>query len=135
MLVVSDGLDVSRGIDSSSPGQSLDLDRAIREAQKRSVAIYVIYAPSTTTLGNQLLTGNAQSCLEKSSDDTGGRAFFQGSAAPVSFEPFLKEIESSLDRQIALTYLSTHPTKGFHRLDIKSLDRDVAVVHPSGYTR
>src|SRR2546423_386745 len=135
MLVVSDGLDVSRGIDSSSPGQSLDLDRAIREAQKRSVAIYVIYAPSTTTLGNQLLTGNAQSCLEKLSDDTGGRAFFQGSAAPVSFEPFLKEIESSLDRQIALTYLSTHPTKGFHRLDIKSLDRDVEVVHPSGYTR
>ncbi|MGZ8844307.1 MAG: hypothetical protein ACXW18_11640, partial [Pyrinomonadaceae bacterium] len=35
MIVVSDGLDISRGLDSSSPGQSLDLQRAISEAQRR----------------------------------------------------------------------------------------------------
>ena len=40
-----------------------------------------------------------------------------------------------LDRQIALTYLSTHPEKGFHRLDIKPVDRDVEIRHPSGFTR
>jgi|SRR5437870_4185441 len=135
MFVVSDGLDVSRGVDSSSAGQSLDLERAISEAQKRSVAIYAIYAPSSATLGNQLLTGNAQSCLERLSDETGGRAFFQGTGAPISFDAFLKEIQMSLDRQIALTYLSTHPKKGFHRLDIKALDRDVEIRHPAGYTR
>src|SRR2546423_7177972 len=45
MIVVSDGIDVSRGLDSSTPSQSLDLQRAISEAQRRSVAIYSIFAP------------------------------------------------------------------------------------------
>lgn len=135
MIVVSDGLDVSRGLDSSSPAQSIDLQRAINEAQRRGVAIYSIYAPSAAISGNQLLTANAQGCLQRLSDETGGRAFFQGFGAPVSFDPFLKEINETLDRQIALTYLSTHPNKGFHRLDIKPLERDVEIRHPAGYVR
>lgn len=134
IVVVSNGLDLSRGIDSSTPGQSVDLERAIREAQRRSVAIYSIFAPPAFS-GNTLLIANGQSCLQKLSDETGGRAFFQGTAAPVSFQPFLREIASSLERQIALTYLSTHPNKGFHRLDVKPLDRQVEVRHPAGYTR
>jgi hypothetical protein len=81
------------------------------------------------------LVTNGQSCLKKLSDETGGRAFFQGTGAPVSFDPFLKEISATLDRQIALTYLSTHPEKGFHKLDIKPVDRDVEIRHPSGFTR
>jgi VWFA-related protein len=134
IIVVSDGVDISRGVDSSTPGQSLDLQRAITEAQRRSVAIYSIYAPSAgnTTFS---LSANGQSCLERLSNETGGRAFFQGTGAPVSFDPFLREIDESLRRQIALTYLSTHTAKGFHRLDIKPLERDVEIRHPAGYTR
>lgn len=135
MIVVSDGIDISRGADSSAPTQSIDLDRAIAEAQRRSVAIYTIFAPPAAANVNQLLIGNGQSCLKKLSDETGGRAFFQGTGAPLSFAPFLKEINATLDRQIALTYLSTHPEKGFHRLDIKPVDRDVEIKHPSGFTR
>ena len=134
IVVVSDGLDVSRGLDSSSPSISIDLARAIREAQRRGVAIYSIFAPAAVS-GNRLLIANGQSSLQKLSDDTGGRAFFQGTSAPVSFQPFLREISSTLERQIALTYLSTHPNKGFHRLEVKPLDRDVEVRHPAGYTR
>jgi len=135
IIVVSDGLDVSRGLDSASPGQSLDLQRAITEAQRRSVAIYSIYVPAAAAIGNQSLGANGQGCLEKLSMETGGQAFFQGTGAPVSFDPFLKQIGLSLSRQIALTYLSTHTTKGFHRLDIKPLDRDVEIRHPAGYSR
>jgi VWFA-related protein len=134
MIVVSDGLDVSRGVDSSSPGLSLDLQRAINEAQRRSVAIYSIYAPSANSSG-QLLGANGQSCLERLSSETGGKAFFEGMRGPVSFDPFLKEIDASISMQIALTYLSTHPKKGFHRLQIKPHDRDVEIRHPSGYPR
>ena len=134
MIVVSDGIDISRG-DSSSPNQSIDLDRAIAEAQRRSVAVYTIFAPPAASNANQLLIANGQSCLKKLSDETGGRAFFQGTGAPLSFDPFLKEISATLERQIALTYLSTHPEKGFHRLDIKPVDRDVEIRHPSGFTR
>jgi hypothetical protein len=134
LIVVSDGLDVSRGVDSSTPGMSLDLQRAITEAQRRSVAIYSIYAPSAGSVP-QLLAANGQSCLERLSAETGGVAFFQGTGAPVSFDPFLREIDSSLGRQIALTYLSTHTSKGFHRLDIKPIERNFEVRHPAGFPR
>ena len=134
IIVVSDGLDVARGLDSSSPTQSLDLQRAITEAQRRGVAIYSIYAPSAASVP-QLLAANGQSCLEKLSDETGGAAFFQGTGAPVSFDPFLREIDASLSKQIALTYLSTHTGKGFHRLEIKPIERNAEVRAPAGFPR
>jgi VWFA-related protein len=134
IILVSDGLDTSRGVDSSSPSQSLDLQRAINEAQRRSVAIYSIYAPSATGSGS-LLGLNGQSSLERLSNETGGRAYFEGNGAPVSFDPFLKEIDASISMQIALTYLSTHPDKGFHRLEIKPLENDVELRHPTGYPK
>jgi VWFA-related protein len=134
IIVVSDGLDVSRGADSSGPTQSLDLQRAINEAQRRSVAIYSIFAPSVASAA-ALLNLNGQSCLQRLSNETGGRAFFQGTGAPVSFDPFLREIDEALNGQIALTYLSTHAGKGFHRLDIKPVEGDFELRHPAGYTR
>ena len=36
LLVVSDGVDISRGFDSSSPSQSIDLQRAVRERSARA---------------------------------------------------------------------------------------------------
>jgi len=135
MLLVSDGLDVSRGVDSSSPSQSIDLQRAITEAQRRGVAIYSFYAPTVAAGGNQVLVGNAQSSLEKLSDESGGRAFFQGTGAPVSFDPFIKDLSGALDRQLALTYLSTHLNKGFHRVRVRSSTPGVEVDYPAGYTR
>ena len=76
VLLVSDGVDISHGLDSSAPGQSLDLDRAIAEAQRRGVAIYSIYSPTAlTAAGNFILVGNGQGSLKRLSDETGGRAF------------------------------------------------------------
>ena len=134
ILLVSDGLDTSRGVDSSSATQSIDLQRAITEAQRRSIAIYSFYAPSVGPR-DQILIGNAQSSLQRLSGETGGKAFFQGTGAPVSFDPFIRDVRSLLDRQIALTYLSTHPGKGFHRIEVRSVTPGVKVYFPSGYTR
>jgi len=135
ILLVSDGLDTSHGIDSSGPTQSLDLQRAINEAQRRGVAIYSFYAPTVTTATDVNLVPNAQSSLQRISDETGGRAFFQGFGAPTSFDPFIKELNSTLDRQIALTYLSTHLNKGFHRVKISSSTPGVEISYPAGYKR
>jgi VWFA-related protein len=135
ILLVSDGLDTSHGIDSSGPTQSLDLQRAINEAQRRGVAIYSFYAPTVTTDTDSSLIPNAQSSLQRLSDETGGRAFFQGFGAPTSFDPFIKELSSALDRQIALTYLSTHLNKGFHRVKITSSTPGVEISYPAGYKR
>ncbi|HEV2798865.1 MAG TPA: hypothetical protein VGW12_00105 [Pyrinomonadaceae bacterium] len=135
VLVISDGLDLSRGLDNSSPTQSTDLERAIGEAQRRSVAVYSIYAPSAGSGGSTLLVGNAQGSLARLSQETGGKAFFQGSGAPVSFDPFLRQLSDRLSRQFALTYLSTHADKGYHRIKIEAPDADAEINHPSGYTR
>ncbi|HWT02652.1 MAG TPA: VWA domain-containing protein [Pyrinomonadaceae bacterium] len=137
LLVVTDGLDISRGVDSSLPSQSVDLQRAIREAQRQGVAVYSFYAPSVTasTIGRISLISNGQSSLELLADETGGRAFFQGTGAPVSFDPFLRDLAGTLTRQLALTYLSTHPKKGYHRIKVTSNVDGVEIEHPAGYRR
>jgi VWFA-related protein len=137
MLVVTDGVDASRGLDSASVAQSIDLQRAVKQAQRLSVAIYSFYAPTVTMTArnNQFLASNGQGSLEVLADETGGQAFFQGTGAPVSFDPFLNDLAMSFTRQIALTYLSTHGNKGFHRIEIKSDKTGVEIDHPAGYTR
>ena len=135
ILLVSDGLDISRGVDSSAPTQSLDLQRAINESQRRSVAIYGFYAPTVVAAANPSLAGNAQSSLLRLSNETGGLAFFQGTGAPVSFDPFIRELDTSLQKQAALTFLSTHLKKGFHRIEVKSSTPGVRVAYPTGYVR
>lgn len=133
VLMVSDGVDLSRGFESTF--QSIDLERAITEAQRRAVAVYAFFAPTVGAAVNGSLIPNGQSSLQKLSEQTGGHAYFQGFSAPTSFDPFLRELSAALDRQIALTYLSTHPKKGFHRLKITSLTPDVVLNYPAGYRR
>lgn len=137
MLVVSDGLDISRGVEGASPSQSIDLQRSIKEAQRQGVAVYSFYAPSVTasTLNNSILLSYGQGSLASLGEETGGRAFFQGTGAPVSFDPYLKELGATFTRQIALTYLSTHPKKGFHKIEVNSGRKDIKIEHPTGYTR
>jgi len=135
ILLVSDGLDISRGVESSSPTQSVDLQRAINESQRRGVAIYGFYAPTLIAASNPSLVGNAQSSLLRLSNETGGLAFFQGTGAPVSFDPFIRELDASLQKQAALTFLSTHLKKGFHRIEVRSSTPGVRVAYPTGYVR
>lgn len=135
ILLVSDGLDLSRGPDSSAPTQSVDLQRAINEAQRRGVAIYGFYAPTLLSTNNPLLIGNAQSSLLRIATETGGLAFFQGTGVPVSFAPFIRELDISLQKQAALTFLSTHLDKGFHRIEVKSVTPGVRIAFPTGYVR
>jgi hypothetical protein len=134
ILLVSDGLDIANGLDSSFPGQSLDLDKAILKAQRKGVAIYSFYSSASfTENGNSRLILNAQSSLSKISKETGGRAFFQGTFSPISFQPFFKDLGILLNRQFALTYLSTHMKKGYHKVKVFSSNPELEIDHPKGY--
>ena len=73
ILMVSDGVDLSSGISSASPSQSIDLDRAILRAQRKSVAVFSIYSPTSSNPNeNSTLTLFGQGSLAKLSDETGG---------------------------------------------------------------
>ncbi len=134
ILLISDGLDLSNGFASSSPSSSTNLESAILQAQRASIAVYGFYASATfTSSGDSRLINNAQSSLLRIARETGGKAFFQGSVTAVSFEPFFKDLDLALTRQFALSYLSTHMKKGYHSVDVTSTNPVVRITHPKGY--
>ncbi|HEY0003791.1 MAG TPA: hypothetical protein VGB17_03185 [Pyrinomonadaceae bacterium] len=105
ILLISDGLDVSRGFDVTSAGMTLDLERAIREANRRNVAVYSFYAPSVgLTSTSRRAASYGQSSLNRLSNETGGRAFFQGTTSYVSFDPYFDRLRQALNEQYARAY-------------------------------
>jgi VWFA-related protein len=134
IVLFSDGLDSTQGISLSNTTNTPDLEKAVLRAQRKSVAVYSIYSPATLTqndISTAVLAG--QGGLEKISDETGGTAFFQGTIAPISLDPFFKDLSLLLSRQFALTYLSTHMKKGYHKIDVRSTNPEVKIEHPKGY--
>lgn len=104
LLLISDGLDVSRGFDSGAAGNTVDLHQAIDHARKRDVAVYTFYAPSVgLTSHNRLAVSYGQSSLNRLANETGGRAFFQGSGF-VSFDPYFRQLRAALNDQYARAY-------------------------------
>jgi hypothetical protein len=102
VLLISDGLDTSRGFDSTAAGHTLDIDRAISEANKRRVAIFSFYAPSVgLTSRSGLAASYGQSSLNRLSNETGGRAFFQGANGFVTFDSYFSRLRETLNRQYA----------------------------------
>ena len=102
LLLISDGLDTSRGFDSTAAGHTLDIERAISEANKRHVSIFSFYAPSVgLTSHSHLAASYGQSSLNRLSNETGGRAFFQGTTGFVTFDSYFSRLRETLNRQYA----------------------------------
>lgn len=134
ILLFSDGLDTSQGLNLASISQSFELDQSILKAQRKGVAVYSFYSPTATSENERsIFVLAAQGALAKLSDATGGRAFYQGSIAPISYLPFFRELSLSLNRQFSLTYLSTHMKKGYHKISVTSTNPEIKIEHPKGY--
>lgn len=134
ILLFSDGLDTSNGLNLASISQSYDLDQAVLRAQRRSIAVYSFYSPTTLTeRGNSIFVLGAQGALAKLSDETGGRSFGSGSFAPVNYLPYFRELVLTLNRQFALSYLSTNMKKGYYKISVTSTNPEVKIEHPRGY--
>lgn len=105
ILLISDGLDTSRGFDTTSAAQTLDLERAIREANRRNVAVYSFFAPSVgLTSSSHIAASYGQSSLNRLANETGGRAFFQGSTGYVTFDSYFDRLRETLNEQYATAY-------------------------------
>ncbi|HYE64455.1 MAG TPA: hypothetical protein VD966_02660 [Pyrinomonadaceae bacterium] len=104
LLLISDGLDTSRGFDVTSAANTIDLHRAINEAQRRNVAVYSFYAPSVgLTSWNRTAAIYGQSSLNRLSNETGGRAFFQGTSF-VTFDSYFENLRRTLNDQRLRAY-------------------------------
>jgi hypothetical protein len=97
VLLVSDGLDVSRGFDSASSLNSVDLQRAVNEAKRREVAVYSFYAPTVgLTSYDSTAVSYGQSSLARIAKETGGEAFFQGTSF-VTFDAYFERLGRALN--------------------------------------
>jgi hypothetical protein len=105
VLLISDGLDTSRGFDETASGQTLDLQRAIKQANDRNVAVYSFYAPSVgLTSRSRIAASYGQNSLNRLANETGGKAFFQGMSGFVTFDYYFQRLRQMLNEQYARAY-------------------------------
>lgn len=105
ILFIGDGHDRLRGDLPESP----DLDNAIDGALKTGILVHTLYA-RVGDIGRLSFDSTlAQSNLTKLAGETGGQAFFQGLDTPVSFTPFLDQLDMVFHNQYFLTF-ATAPT-------------------------
>jgi VWFA-related protein len=133
IMLVSNGLDLSNGPSSSSPGQSQSLQKAILKAQRKSVAIFPVYAATAGNTNVSFGLMNGQASLATLADETGGRAFISGTITPINFEPILKQLSLLVGRQFLLSYLSGNMKRGYYKVSVTSTNPEVKIEHPKGY--
>jgi hypothetical protein len=130
ILLIADGIDRFRG-DPFSP----DVDSTIERAQKAGVMIHTLYASGVGRFGRNMFQVNyGQSNLAKMADATGGEAFFQGLQTPISFAPYLEQLNTVLNNQEWLTFTTTRSKKKggeLRSIRVRSEQRDVDFSAPS----
>lgn len=132
ILVISDGLDMSLGYHYASPYFSISLDRAIRDAQRRGVSVFTIYAPSEDRKPyGRFALNYGQGSLIRLADETGGESYISGLDF-INFSPYLKEFKEIFPYQWSITYRSSTPGNKFRRIEVTT-DFDIHLHHLAGY--
>lgn len=105
ILLIGDGIDRFRG-DPFSP----DIDNTWQKAQKAGIMIHSLYASGVGRAShNSFRVSYGQSNLAEITDKTGGEAFFQGLQTPVSYAPFLGQLDMILKNQYFLGFNMNQP--------------------------
>jgi hypothetical protein len=129
MLVIADGIDRLRG-DPFSP----DVDLAVLRAQKAGIMVHTLYATGVGRFSHNFVHVNyGQSNLSKIADGTGGEAFFQGLQTPISFGPFLEQLDMVLKNQYWLTFgtsRSKKPKGDLRSFRVRTEQRNVEISAP-----
>jgi VWFA-related protein len=132
IVLISDGLDLSHGFEDANPELSIDLDLAIREAQRRGVAIFSLFEPGAGFPGvGRLEVTFGQGSLIKISNETGGEAFL-GPPDVVSLSPYWTELQEQMSRQWIITYQSVNTGPGFRRISVAA-ESGMHLHYPRGY--
>jgi len=137
LLLISSGIDYFRG--GFGPVYP-DVDTAVSQAQKANVNLWNIYYPGSGHFARSMfLVDKGQLNLSKMTLETGGESYYLGFAAPVSFKPYLDELQKHLSNQYLLSFSGDTAKKGKYvtaRLktelpDVELLYANQAYVQPS----
>ncbi len=103
---------------------------AITDSQKAGLLVYSIYFRDTGSRGfGSLGVLFGQSYLLKVAQETGGQAYTEAMTTPVSFDPFLKQFQTSLDNQYRVKMVPDGT--GNRSVKIKSSVPDIKLAFPS----
>ena len=106
-LLAAKIIDRFRG-DPASP----DVTLAIERAQKAGIMIHTLYARGVGRASRNLFRQSyGQNNLAQMTDATGGESFFQGLETPISFAPFLAQLDMVLHNQYFLTFTTARSKK------------------------
>lgn len=131
VLLISDGIDITYGLFDTQPYQNPGLQSAIRDAQRNRVVLFSIFVSSGRATRNNILNLNGQGSLSELTSNTGGYSFFQGTQTPVSFRPFLDNLQQMFSQQYLLTFRAVAATaSGFHSLKISTELSGVKLLAP-----
>jgi VWFA-related protein len=106
VIMVTDGVDrySGRRFDPENPY----VRAAVTDAQKAGVIVYSIYYRGAGRFDQNLtVTDGGQNYLTQVSGETGGKVYLEGFGNPVSFSPFLSDIQRKLQNQYELSFVST----------------------------
>lgn len=124
---------ISSGVDRMDRGpESPYVSAAIEDSQKAGVVVHAIYTDGVR-FGETLRGQFAQDNLVQVTDQSGGFNFFEGISTPVSFSPYLKQLDMVLHNQFLLTVAmpSTNKSKGELRpLEIRTEQHNIQLKYP-----
>ena len=129
VVMVTDGIDrySGRGFNPDNPY----VQSAIKDAQKAGIIVYSIYFRDAGRLDRGLYaTDSGQNYLVQVSQATGGETYYQGFGNPVSFQPFLSDIQHKLENQYELSFRAT-PKKDLVSLQVKTTEPNTKLQAPT----
>jgi hypothetical protein len=129
VIMVTDGTDRYSGgrFDPDNPY----VRAATSDAQKAGVIVYSIYYRGAGRLDQSLtVTDGGQNYLTQVSDSTGGQVYLEGFGNPVSFAPFLSDIQRKLANQYELTFEST-AKPGLQSIRVKTSQPNTTLKAPA----
>ena len=129
VIMVTDGVDRYSGgrFDPENPY----VRAATSDAQKAGVIIYSIYYRGAGRFDRSALaTDGGQNYLTQISGDTGGKVYLEGFGNPVSFAPFLSDIQRKLQNQYELSFVST-AKPGLQPIRVKTNQPNTSLQFPA----
>lgn len=106
VIMVTDGIDrARRGMPWRGLYVNPDVDSASDLAMRTGTIIHTIYTPGVGRFRHNFWEAtNGQMNIAKLSDVTGGQSYFLGLQNPVSFRPYLDDLQKVLDNQYRVRF-------------------------------
>ena len=127
LVVITDGDD---------EGSQVSIKKAIESAQKADITIYSIYYVDPYFYargGGFSFGGGGRGYLQQMSSETGGHVYEVSRRN--TLDKVFDELQQEMRTQYAIAYTSTDPKKdgSYHKLEIKTKDKDLKVQARKGY--